>query len=592
MHISRMIVRNYRNIEFADVTLGPGLNVAVGDNGSGKSNLVRALRLLLDPAISSQGRDLGPEDFFEGSGGPSRASHVLVAAEFTYDPDDEQETIFTRNLLCGDDDVPRLVYRFRPSPSVIYQIKHENRSPNDLKVTDYVSERVVGKRIDYSALTYDDDLGDEIKDSKLRQYHVIELPALRDVEAAMRSQRTSPLYRLLQTLDIDDATEAQIIQALADANKLIADAASFGDLAAAITSSYDALVGNVNLLNVSLGFSEPTLSQILRSLGMLITDYAVSRPYGLDRNGLGFNNLLFAAMQIEYFRRQLMEKRAGRLLLIEEPEAHLHPQAQEAFLQSLRAQPFQTLVTTHSPNVTSQSGCRSIIAFSRTVGTARVANVVSAAELTTEEVNDLDRYLDATKSALLFARRVLLVEGGSETMLMPVFARSLGIDLAKEAIAVVAVNGVHFGIFEKIFSTGALASRCAIVGDGDQFRDEKGVSIQTYDDGAPLPNVGDGAVRTFTTRTTLEYAICQVDTLAALEEVATQLGAPKGVELYREVRANPTIDNVARAQVQTYRLASRFGKARFAQLFARLAPAPPAYIAGAIRWLLNGDETQ
>lgn len=591
MHISRLIVRNFRNLEYADVALSPGLNVAVGDNGSGKSNLIRATRLLLDPTISSQGRDLSPEDFFEGCGGPARASQILVAAEFSYDNQDEQETIFASNLLCGDDDVPRLVYRFRPSPSAIYQMQHEGRSTSDLKITDYVSERVVGTPVDYSTLTYEAELKDEVRDSKLRQYHVIELPALRDVESAMKSQRTSPLYRLLQTLDIDEPTEAEIIEALRNANKLIAETVSFGDLAQAITDSYEALVGNVNRLNVSLGFSEPTLSQILRSLSMLITDYAVSRPYGLDRNGLGFNNLLFAAMQIEYFRRQLAERRAGRLLLIEEPEAHLHPQAQEAFLQTLRRQPFQTVVTTHSPNVTSQSGAASVIAFSRTAGTPKIANVVRAAALTNEETNDLDRYLDATKSTLFFARRVLLVEGGSEVMLMPAFASVMNVDLAKEAIAVVAVNGVHFDIFEKLFQTGALASRCAIVGDGDDFRDAHGKAVATYDDGAALANQQDGPALRFITRTTLEFAICQTDTLLALEGVAGELGAPQSVALYQAVRHNPTLDALATAQLQTYRLASRFGKARFAQALAKRGPSPPPYIAAAITWLLNGDAT-
>lgn len=589
MHISRLIVRNYRNLEYVDVGLSAGLNVAVGDNGSGKSNLVKAIRLLLDPTISSQGRDLGPEDFFEGCGGPNRASHVFVAAEFSYDPANEQERNLAINLLCGEDAVPRLVYRFRPSPSAIFQIQNEGRSPNDLKITDYISERVVGAQVDYSALTYDDELRDEVRDSKLRQYHVIELPALRDVEAAMRSQRTSPLYRLLQTLELDERTEAEIIAAMRNANKLIAETTSFGDLAKAITDSYDALVGNVNRLNVSLGFSEPTLSQIMRSLSMLITDYAVSRPYGLDRNGLGFNNVLFAAMQIEYFRRQLDEKRAGRLLLIEEPEAHLHPQAQEAFLQTLREQPFQIIVTTHSPNVTSQAGASSIVSFSRTEGTPRVANVVTAAGLSAGDIDDLNRYLDATKSSLFFARRVMLVEGSSEVMLMPAFARALGVDLAKEGIAIIAVNGVHFGVFEKLFRTGSLANRCAIVGDGDEFRDVDGSPIASYDDGATVATVEHGPARRFVTRTTLEYAICQPYSLAALTQVADQFGASRAVRCYQAASESPTTDAMASAQLQTFQLALRFGKARFAQAVARLAPPPPRYIAEAIHWLLDGN---
>ena len=591
MHLKRLIVKNFRNLRYVDIALTAGINIVVGDNGAGKTNITRALRLLLDPAVSSQGRDLSAEDFFAGSGGPGKASEILIAGEFAFNPDDERESNFANELLGGDDGIPRLVYRFRPNPGVAFQLDHGGLVDGNLRLEDYVSQRVVGTTRDLEALSWRDDLGGEPKESKLRQYHLIELPALRDVEQALKSQRSSPLYRLLQTIQIDPDSQRAILVALKEANDSIEERDSFRELADAISSSYAGLVGDIEPLTVSLGFSEPTLSQLLRTLGLFVSTEENAVAHGVDRNGLGFNNLLYAAMQIEYFRRRIQERRAGQLLIIEEPEAHLHPHAQEAFVQTLSEQQFQTIVTTHSAHVTASSGINAIVALTRTEGAATASNLAARANLSDAESSDLSRYLDATKASLLFARKVLLVEGASELMLLPMFARRMKINLAKRAISVIAMQGTHFDVFAKLFQTGALAMRAAILADGDQFRDDEGRAQAVFDDGAQVVRGGTDFVRTFSNRTTLEYAICQANSLMAIRDTSRELGAVRALQVFDRAIASETDADMAEAQLHTWRVASRYGKARFAQLLAGKKFDPPAYISDALRWLDRGDET-
>jgi putative ATP-dependent endonuclease of OLD family len=309
----------------------------------------------------------------------------------------------------------------------------------------------------------------------------------------------------------------------------------------------------------------------------------------MSRNGLGFNNLLYAAVEIQYFKNRIEDGNMGQVLTIEEPEAHLHPHAQKNLITTLASQPFQVILSSHSPDLCAVIGVQKIIALSRGENGTSGSNLAAAGRLDVQDIADLNRYLDANRGALFFARKTILVEGPAEVYLVTAFARCIGADLSAEGISVISINGTHFEPFLKIFETGLLSQKCAVIRDGDAHT-KHGTVHALYDDGGCVTNLRNEHVATFFNKTTLEYAVLNRHTAPAIKTVAASLNARKVTRLLTLIEQGAQEDTYASAQLHLLRLAIRSGKARFAQALApeieRLgAEAVPAYIRAALDWV-------
>ena len=164
--------------------------------------------------------------------------------------------------------------------------------------------------------------------------------------------------------------------------------------------------------------------------------------------GLGTQNRLFMASELLHLEKSNWE--GLRLGLIEELEAHLHPQAQMKVVESLqkRGNNIQLILTTHSPNLASKVKLENIIVCNN--GNAFPLGK-DYTELEEKDYKFLEKFLDVTKSNLFFAKGVILVEGWAEEILIPSLAKNLGFDLTKFGVSIVNVGSVALLNYSKIF---------------------------------------------------------------------------------------------------------------------------------------------
>lgn len=190
--------------------------------------------------------------------------------------------------------------------------------------------------------------------------------------------------------------------------------------------------------------------------------------------GLGTMNRLFMAAELLHLRKA--DWNGLKLCMIEELEAHLHPQAQLKIINRLkREEGIQYILTSHSPNITSQADLREIIICKNNdVFPLGEGNT----KLDRKDYKYLERFLDVTKSNLFFSRGNIIVEGWSEEILLPTLALKLGMDLTKKEISIINVASTAYLHFAKIFlrqDEGKMKVPVSIITDFDNRPDEFGV---------------------------------------------------------------------------------------------------------------------
>jgi putative ATP-dependent endonuclease of OLD family len=300
--------------------------------------------------------------------------------------------------------------------------------------------------------------------------------------------------------------------------------------------------------------------------------------------------VLYISLMLEYLQTRVGAGAPGQLLILDEPEAHVHPSLQRALVAQLTTSQNQTIATSHSPYVATAAGIARTILFSSSADGNQTATNLGF-EIPQEAVSTLDRILDSTRGELLFATRLLLVEGVSEALLVPALLRSVGIDIASQHISIVPVGGTFHDQLTLLFKSGALGYRCAVLCDGDNFRVD-GKLAACYDAGknilasaAPI-----NGLQYFSNNTTFEYTLVQPETIATMRTLLAATTFRDAKKLFDEFPPVPLQPDLAVAQLEALKVATRMGKGMFAQTFANSlgsATFCPAYILDSVKWLIS-----
>lgn len=500
MHIAEVLIENFRLFGSGDqafvLKLKPGLTALVGENDAGKTAVIDALRLVLGTRDQDILR-VDPLDFHQAVPGGARADQIVIKLTFrsltTADRGAFAEFLTYETIAAATDTL--LI--------VTWVAKRNTTEGSSRRVLP--PEWRTGAKGDGPLL----DLG--ARSLMTATY----LRPLRDAERAMSAGRGSRLSQILQHTneirdtgnpfnkfaDPPDDPKTLSLLGLGDyASHLFGESEGIKQAHKRLNDEYlkplsfandplHARIGVVGAQEDSL-----RLRQLLEKLELALTVSPDSES--THTRGLGSNNLLFMACELLLLAA---ESDGFPLLLIEEPEAHLHPQRQLRLMSFLQEQAdqeradgqrIQIIVTTHSPNLAAdlKLGNLALIeggrAFPLCVGTTK---------LNASDYRFLERFLDVTKANLFFARAVLIVEGDAENILLPAIARLLDRDFHHYGVSVVNVGGVGLGRYARVFmreneaKDGAINIPVACITDMDVMPDNAPWIVGKLKAGEPIP---------------------------------------------------------------------------------------------------------
>lgn len=462
MYLSSIYIENYRGIKKLNVNFQKDINVIIGENGSCKTALIDAIRLLYN--LGSQQRELyvTTDDFYIGE------SVITISYEFR-DLTTDQKGAFYEYVVLGEseeNDYARITISY----------KRENQKI----LFSYYTGEVEGQKADSTTFQF------------FIHYY---LSALRDSTRDLMTNRSSILGNLINRQVENNNSQENYETLIKNANDNLLDLKEVTDSRESININLTKIYKQSIENQIGLRIEETKAEHIVNIIKPYLphdTKALSGDGFSLKQNSLGFNNLIYIATVLGDISQQLEDDKTSHYsLLIEEPEAHLHPQLQlnlYYFLKQTNSEGnSQLFITTHSPTLTSKVPLDNLIHLSKDYEAINLNKCFESREEVKIEDEDedtytddaiyrkgqLERYIDVTKSQLFFSKGVLFVEGISEELLIPVFAQILNQKLEDYNIELLNADGTSFYPFIYLFNSTdkykTLPIPLSILTDDDRF---------------------------------------------------------------------------------------------------------------------------
>jgi len=579
VHIAKVCIENFRNFQSLEINTDRNM-VIVGENKVGKSNFLFALRLLLDPSLSEMDRYLSLDDFWDGLGDGKLGSTIKISLEISnIDTSSATLAVLADGMINVDTRTAKITYEFKPKSSSVIN------SLNDYEYNIYLgndSERTISRNFRRCV--------------QMELFH-----ALRDCERELKNTNRTPIKAFLDSV-CDSLTAPQkesILSGFAHTQAALNEVPSLGVIESNINNMLETIVGTSHVSPVQLKLAPQDINKLIKSLQLLID----SGVRTISQSSTGSSNILFLTLKLLKLQHSMtIGEQDFTFLAIEEPEAHLHPHVQRLLFEYFYNSPanLNTLVTTHSPHIASSAPIKSLIVLKE----HQIHQVSSTAgyslansELSTDDIDDMSRYLTVTRGEVLFARGVILVEGDAEEFLIPELAKKLGFELDKKGISVCSVAGTNFTPYVKFLKS--IGTPFTIITDRDPLDRDIPLGITRIDellslmDSNHVSDQSEAEIITngqaygiFTNNETLEaelisslplkLAVCQI----LLEKHGDR---PRvGATIRAWMDGTSAVETAA-----LLRYIGEIGKGRFAKKLSHVLPAHscPQYIVSAIEYI-------
>jgi putative ATP-dependent endonuclease of OLD family len=519
MHISKVSLVNYRNFPNAYFKFKKGINTIIGENGSGKTNVFKAIRLLLEDASIQFAYKLTEGDFNRTlDKGKWRGHWIIISIEFDELNDEEAiQSLFIHGTGIAEEDyVEKATYNlfFRPKADIRQKLSELAAGDkaglrailDDINILDNYETFFTGKSTanfndpevykelvgDFENVVFPSTIDASKFGAKIphqlsvaKEVSFTFIQALRDVVSDFHNNRTNPLVTLLKNKsgEIKDVDYQPISDLVKDLNESIEALPDVQTIREDIKSTIQDAVGlTYSPSSLSIKSSVPDEAEkLLQSLKLFIGEPGEEYEGGIHELSLGGANLIFLTLKLLEFKYRKSKDTFANFLIIEEPEAHIHNHIQKTLFDKLDYGDTQIIYSTHSTQISEVSNVENINILAKKLNYAEVYQPSTGLSL--ENINRVQRYLDAVRTNLLFAKGVILIEGDAEEILIPIIVKKvLGISLDELGISLINIRSTGFENVAQLFHNNRIQRKCAILTDLDDAICDTTVNIGDNDD--------------------------------------------------------------------------------------------------------------